>query len=37
MKRKFQGKSKARKVVMGRNGKVDPLKTFNARGRGKKA
>jgi ATP-dependent RNA helicase DDX56/DBP9 len=37
MKRKFQGKSKGRKVVMGRNGKVDPLKTFNARGRGKKA
>jgi ATP-dependent RNA helicase DDX56/DBP9 len=29
-------KGKGRKVVRGRNGKVDPLKTFNARGKGKK-
>ena len=29
-------KSKGKKVVRGRNGKVDPLKTFNARGKGKK-
>ena len=33
--RKFV-KGKGRKVVRGRNGKVDPLKTFNARGKGKK-
>ena len=29
-------KGKGRKVVRGRNGKVDPLKTFNVRGKGKK-
>ncbi|KAH9861396.1 ATP-dependent DNA/RNA helicase, partial [Plenodomus biglobosus] len=29
-------KGKGRKVVRGRNGKVDPLKTFNARGRSKR-
>ncbi|KAF1945263.1 ATP-dependent RNA helicase DBP9 [Clathrospora elynae] len=29
-------KGRGRKVVRGRNGKVDPLKTFNARGKGKK-
>ncbi|PVH94887.1 DEAD-domain-containing protein [Periconia macrospinosa] len=29
-------KKKGKKVVRGRNGKIDPLKTFNARGRGKK-
>lgn len=29
-------KGKGRKVVRGRNGKVDPLKTFNARGKAKK-
>ncbi|CBY02415.1 similar to ATP-dependent RNA helicase dbp9 [Plenodomus lingam JN3] len=29
-------KGKGRKVVRGRNGKVDPLKTFNARGKSKK-
>ncbi|KAJ4290253.1 ATP-dependent DNA/RNA helicase [Kalmusia sp. IMI 367209] len=29
-------KGKGKKVVRGRNGKIDPLKTFNARGRGKK-
>ncbi|KAF1964355.1 DEAD-domain-containing protein [Bimuria novae-zelandiae CBS 107.79] len=29
-------KGKGRKVVRGRNGKIDPLKTFNARGKGKK-
>ncbi|KAF2114181.1 P-loop containing nucleoside triphosphate hydrolase protein [Lophiotrema nucula] len=33
--KKFRRKT-GRKVVRGRNGKVDPLKTFNARGRGKK-
>jgi ATP-dependent RNA helicase DDX56/DBP9 len=33
--RKFV-KGKGRKVVRGRNGKVDPLKTFNARGKAKK-
>ncbi|KAJ4334811.1 ATP-dependent DNA/RNA helicase [Didymella glomerata] len=33
--RKFV-KGKGRKVVRGRNGKVDPLKTFNARGKGRK-
>ncbi|PSN72338.1 DEAD-domain-containing protein [Corynespora cassiicola Philippines] len=27
---------KGKKVVRGRNGKIDPLKTFNARGKGKK-
>ncbi|KAF2251923.1 ATP-dependent RNA helicase-like protein dbp9 [Trematosphaeria pertusa] len=27
---------KGKKVVRGKNGKIDPLKTFNARGRGKK-
>ncbi|KAH7378355.1 P-loop containing nucleoside triphosphate hydrolase protein [Pyrenochaeta sp. MPI-SDFR-AT-0127] len=34
-RRKFV-KGRGRKVVRGRNGKVDPLKTFNARGKGKK-
>ena len=29
-------RKKGRKVVRNRAGKVDPLKTFNARGRGKK-
>ncbi|KAF2846787.1 ATP-dependent RNA helicase-like protein dbp9 [Plenodomus tracheiphilus IPT5] len=29
-------KGKGRKVVRGRNGKVDPLKTFNARGKAKR-
>lgn len=29
-------KGRGRKIVRGRNGKVDPLKTFNARGKGKK-
>jgi ATP-dependent RNA helicase DDX56/DBP9 len=29
-------RGKGKKVVRGRNGKVDPLKTFNARGKGKK-
>lgn len=29
-------KGRGRKVVRGRNGKVDPLQTFNARGKGKK-
>lgn len=29
-------KGKGKKVVRGRNGKIDPLKTFNARGKGKK-
>jgi ATP-dependent RNA helicase DDX56/DBP9 len=33
--RKFV-KGGRKKVVRGRNGKVDPLKTFNARGKGKK-
>ncbi|KAJ4992588.1 ATP-dependent RNA helicase dbp9 [Stagonosporopsis vannaccii] len=33
--RKFV-KGRGRKVVRGRNGKVDPLKTFNARGKGKR-
>ncbi|KAL1596227.1 ATP-dependent DNA/RNA helicase [Nothophoma quercina] len=34
--RKFVKGGGRRKVVRGRNGKVDPLKTFNARGKGKK-
>ncbi|KAJ4355523.1 ATP-dependent DNA/RNA helicase [Didymosphaeria variabile] len=34
-KRRFV-KGKGKKVVRGRNGKIDPLKTFNARGKGKK-
>lgn len=34
--RKKYVKGRGRKVVRGRNGKVDPLKTFNARGKGKK-
>ncbi|KAF1848727.1 DEAD-domain-containing protein [Cucurbitaria berberidis CBS 394.84] len=34
--RKKFAKGRGRKVVRGRNGKVDPLKTFNARGKGKK-
>jgi ATP-dependent RNA helicase DDX56/DBP9 len=34
--RKFIKSGKGRKVIRGRNGKVDPLKTFNAKGRGKK-
>lgn len=34
--RALNRKGKGKKVVRGRNGKVDPLKTFNARGRGKK-
>jgi ATP-dependent RNA helicase DDX56/DBP9 len=29
-------RGKGKKVVRGRNGKIDPLKTFNARGKGKK-
>ncbi|KAL6710625.1 ATP-dependent DNA/RNA helicase [Coniothyrium glycines] len=29
-------KGKGRKIVRGRNGKIDPLKTFNARGKGRK-
>lgn len=31
-----RSRGKGRKVIRGRTGKVDPLKTFNARGRGKK-
>jgi ATP-dependent RNA helicase DDX56/DBP9 len=34
--RKKYVKGRGRKVVRGRNGKVDPLKTFNARGKGRK-
>ncbi|KZM25423.1 RNA helicase [Ascochyta rabiei] len=34
--RKFVKGGGRRKVVRGKNGKVDPLKTFNARGKGKK-
>jgi ATP-dependent RNA helicase DDX56/DBP9 len=33
--RKQYNKGKGRRVVR-RNGKVDPLKTFNARGKGKR-
>ncbi|KAF2646289.1 ATP-dependent RNA helicase-like protein dbp9 [Massarina eburnea CBS 473.64] len=29
-------KKKGKKIIRGRNGKIDPLKTFNARGKGKK-
>jgi ATP-dependent RNA helicase DDX56/DBP9 len=29
-------KGKGKKIVRNRQGKIDPLKTFNARGRGKK-
>ncbi|KAF2439211.1 ATP-dependent RNA helicase-like protein dbp9 [Karstenula rhodostoma CBS 690.94] len=35
-KRRFVKGGKGKKVVRGRNGKIDPLKTFNARGKGKK-
>ena len=34
--KRFVKSAKGRKVVRGRNGKIDPLKTFNARGKGRK-
>ncbi|KAF9736427.1 ATP-dependent DNA/RNA helicase [Paraphaeosphaeria minitans] len=35
-KRRFVKAKAGKKVVKGRNGKIDPLKTFNARGKGKR-